>query len=586
MKKKLLLTTAFASIFASLSASAIDYLVTYNGNNNYTLEGVNYTSLTSLGNAVQSNYNNGTFLPEDEVEWGEGSGRSFLSDLFTNPIIRNQAPSALANIFGDNENEMRVQLDSLYNLTSSYSPQQLLELRNYIYSGVSDGVPTSDALIRAFENSQFYITETVAVANNPTLQARIISRNALANITDRTPEQEANFIDDNEQINSAPEFIEFRDSPTTQESLKDRIKQIKELEQAFSTNNLPATNTDREEKLQYLKENLSKYLVLDVKDANAVPAVQKSDSPTSEALLNSLITSTGVIDSRLGGFSGVSSGELFQAYGVWVQGNMSQSIQKAHKNASGYKSNEKGFTVGGDVGDEYVVGAAYSFSDNDIKDKSNSATKNAIKSHLFSLYGKAAINEQFFASSQVQFGKSDIKKQRATGDAANNIARAKTKADSLALKFIIGSEVEVAPQTYLVPSIGVSYANIDVKGYKENGNGLNRTVGKRTSNRTSGLLGLGAKYISETETMKIIPEVHVNLDYAFKTKNSATLVTLVNGINPISTPSEKLSKALCNVGGSVKAISMGMYEISAGYDFGVAKKFQSHTGTIKLKINL
>ena len=29
-----------------------------------------------------------------------------------------------------------------------------------------------------------------------------------------------------------------------------------------------------------------------------------------------------------------------------------------------------------------------------------------------------------------------------------------------------------------------------------------------------------------------------------------------------------------------------MYEISGGYDFGFAKKFQSHTGTIKLKVNL
>ena len=86
--------------------------------------------------------------------------------------------------------------------------------------------------------------------------------------------------------------------------------------------------------------------------------------------------------------------------------------------------------------------------------------------------------------------------------------------------------------------------------------------------------------------MKVIPEIHANVDYAFNTKNSATSVTLVNGIDAIATPSQKISKGFYNIGGSVKGIQADMYEISAGYDLGLAKKFQSHTGTLKLKVNL
>ena len=87
-------------------------------------------------------------------------------------------------------------------------------------------------------------------------------------------------------------------------------------------------------------------------------------------------------------------------------------------------------------------------------------------------------------------------------------------------------------------------------------------------------------------SMKVIPEVHAAIDYAFSSKNSDTKVKLIDGIDAIATPSEKLAKGYYNVGTSVKAVQSDMYEISAGYDLGIAKKFQSHTGTLKLRVNL
>ena len=80
--------------------------------------------------------------------------------------------------------------------------------------------------------------------------------------------------------------------------------------------------------------------------------------------------------------------------------------------------------------------------------------------------------------------------------------------------------------------------------------------------------------------------MHANIDYAFKTKNSGTSVTLIEGIAPITTPSQKLEKGFYNIGTSIKAIKSDKFEFSAGYDFGMAKKFQSHTGTLKVRVNL
>jgi outer membrane autotransporter protein len=78
--------------------------------------------------------------------------------------------------------------------------------------------------------------------------------------------------------------------------------------------------------------------------------------------------------------------------------------------------------------------------------------------------------------------------------------------------------------------------------------------------------------------------MHAGIDYAFSSQNSGTKVKIIDGIEPIVTPSEKLTKAFYIVGAGVQAIQSDNYEISAGYDMGFAKKFQSHTGTLKLRV--
>ncbi len=71
----------------------------------------------------------------------------------------------------------------------------------------------------------------------------------------------------------------------------------------------------------------------------------------------------------------------------------------------------------------------------------------------------------------------------------------------------------------------------------------------------------------------IASKAEIGCNYAFSSKNSDTKVKLVDGIDAIATPSEKLTKGYYNVGTSVKAVQSDMYEISAGYDLGIAKKF-------------
>jgi outer membrane autotransporter protein len=372
-------------------------------------------------------------------------------------------------------------------------------------------------------------------------------------------------------------WSETRNSSTNQENLKKRIASIKAA---------PA-KVISDERLKGLEIILDLFIDRNPVNGKDVASIQKPDNAVSEAIMGTLFDNRKLIDSRIAGFSAVAAGDIIETYGVWAKGSYTQAMQKAHGGTDGYAANQKGVTVGVDAGDETLVGLAYSFFKNDIKNKTTKANKEDITSHTISAYGKIDVTNEVFAAGQVQYGFADVKKKRATGDIDNNIATAKTKATTTAGKAEVGYNFDTKINNiHVIPTAGIAYTNVAVKGYSESGEGLNRKVGKRTVNRTSGIAGLMIRHVTTNGDMKFIPEVHANIDYAFKTKNASTKVTIIDGIAPIATPSEKLTKAHYNVGTSIKAIQADMFEISAGYDLGLAKKFKSHTGTLKVRVNL
>ncbi len=601
MTKKLLLTTALISALSSgTTAYATDFEVAYNGNNTYTFDGANYASLTLLAQEFKTRVLTGRVnIKNDKIKIKKDTQKTFIVDLISNKNnVRDQFSPLAAAISGNNPAEVSQYLNEFARVISSLPLDQQNELLDTIDLddiGEFDEEELQDQLVymeksvnekerTKLTQSNFSTIESKLSSENSSIKKLLEERdNLLAAATTLSAEQASRLDSLSKQIGSLKEFVEARNSKETQENLKQRIALI---ELAVSSNENNALNAKAVADLNQLKKDIDKYLIRDITDTTTLPNVQKSDTAVSEGLMNSLVISRGVVDSRIGGFSAVSAGDLMQAYGVWAQGSMSRGTQKAYGNAPGYKLDQKGITIGADTGDETLLGLAYSFFMNDIKNKANSSNKEDIKSHIVTVYGKFDVTNEMFVSGQAQYGKANIKKKRATGDLANNIASAKTNATSMAAKLEVGYDYEVAPQTYLVPTIGASYANIEIKGYKETGSGLNRSVAKRTTNRTSGLAGITAKYVADMGSMKMIPEIHANVDYAFNTKNSATSVTIINGIDAIATPSEKISKGFYTIGGSVKGIQSDMYEISAGYDFGLAKKFQSHTGTLKLRVNL
>lgn len=597
MNKKLLLSTILTStILASSGVKAAVHEFTYDGNNTFTLGGNQYIGFEVLGAHIMTpgNFDLGT----DDIKMSTATQRAFLNALKVNGSAeRTSFARAIADAGEIDFNEVQAGINEVMTLLSQIEDNLGIDMLSRIdlndlfetdFEEIKEGAKYFQALVAAQEaiktsDLKFESQESKLAESNPEIRTLVDEKNALVAIENKTEEQNARLIELSNKIVSSDGFNEFRASPEAQEALKNNIELIKiQLE---ANNNSALFGKGILDLEAFMAEEASKYLVLNPKATDKLPAVQQADNAAAESILESMLANRTVLDSRIGSLGGVSSGDMMETYGAWVKGSFTQATQKAHGGSQGYKLDSKGVTVGIDTGDESLVGIAYSFFKNDVKNKTVSKNKEDITSHTISAYVKYVAKPEIFISGQGQFGIAEIKKKRATGDLANNIVTAKPKATSLGAKAEIGYDYTVMEGVHLIPAVGISYADVKVKGYKESGSGLNRKVGKINASRTSGIASLTAKYFTDMGSMKIVPEIHANVDYAFSSKNGNTVVTLIEGMPSITTPSKKLEKGRYNVGAAVKAIQSERLEFSAGYDFGFAKKFQSHTGTLKVRLN-
>jgi outer membrane autotransporter protein len=395
------------------------------------------------------------------------------------------------------------------------------------------------------------------------------------------PEDEKKFEEISAQINSHKEVNALRNHPNTQEFLKKATNLVKKAAASADEN----LKTEAKLVLDIVEGN-NEVIFANPKNVSVanLPPFQKPDTHTTSTMLNTSIATSEVLHARMANVNvtGLASGEVLETYGAWIKGNFGTGTQRAFKNESGYSYTQKGITIGVDTGDESMVGVAYSFFQNDVKNKTSASTKDKINTHMVSVYGLYSVEPEMFVTGQVTYGISQVHKTRATGDVGNHAAKAKAKGNTMTARAEVGYIYELDNSISVVPSVGFAHTSVAVNGYSEKGEGFNRKIAKRTSTRASGLVGISLKHLFQPDFSQ---EIHANLDYAFSAKNPETKITLVDGLTPLTTPSEKASKAYCNIGGSVKVNVVDMLDIIAGYDLGLSNKFISHTGTLKLRIN-
>lgn len=412
MNKKLLLSTVLSSaLLASTTAEAAIREFTFDGNNQFTFEGNQYTGLETLRTFLRTP---GNFDPAvDDIKLSDVTQRAFLNALKANGSAERDGLSrVLAAETGANLGEVQASVNKAVALISDAETNLGVDALNYFdfndlleadlteleeAARYIDILSETKAAINTV-NTNFTNLEAQLATSNQTIQALVSEKNTLSAIANKTAEQNARLVELTKQIIDSNEFNTLRNSPETQEALKQNIELIKRALAANENSKLSLTG--RNDLAAFIANEVNKYLVLNPTSSDALPAIQQADNASAEALVDATLANRTILDSRIGGLGGISSGDMMETYGVWAKGSFTRATQKAHGKSQGYKLDSKGITIGVDTGDESLVGIAYSFFKNDVKNKTVGKNKEDITSHTISAYGKYTATPEIFISGQ------------------------------------------------------------------------------------------------------------------------------------------------------------------------------------------
>ncbi|MFC7286705.1 autotransporter domain-containing protein [Herminiimonas glaciei] len=214
-----------------------------------------------------------------------------------------------------------------------------------------------------------------------------------------------------------------------------------------------------------------------------------------QAILGTLGTFQNVIQNRIGGNTGLSSGDALKDKQIWGRVFGSRADQDDRKGASGFSADSWGLGFGADaeVAAGTRVGLAYGYAKTSVNgntDLAGTAQDSNISSHLFSAYGSKELGQERSLSWQADLGVSDNDSKRQLNfGGLNRSARADYRTYSAHVGAALRQQFALSDTTSLTPALRADYTWLKSQSYQETGaDALNLNV---ASQKTDALV-LGA----------------------------------------------------------------------------------------------
>jgi len=323
-----------------------------------------------------------------------------------------------------------------------------------------------------------------------------------------------------------------------------------------------------------------------IKNIQQTQELAKYATETIHRTIDNRMDELGVSNLAIGVSAGDESTKKIQ--GVWVKGTYSSSKKVSNNGVSSYKGNSIGGTVGIDfeLNDQNLLGLAYSnmksgFKYNLIGNKING------NSHIFSLYSSHQLNYKLMLKTMFSAGVNKINTKRL---AVGNIANGKIKNRSYSSETNLSYKINTDQDLFIIPNIGLRYANYKDSAYSEYGAGVHNISVKAKSNNTfSAIAGINLMmYKKPSENLLIVPSLHASMQGYLNNNNDKIKAKFawMDGYFENSIISKKSEKISYNLGGGITMKQKNNLEISANYNCNLYNKYQNHQGAIKLKILL
>ncbi len=152
---------------------------------------------------------------------------------------------------------------------------------------------------------------------------------------------------------------------------------------------------------------------------------------------------------------------------------------------------------------------------------------------------------------------------------------------------ILGGDRYIVPDsnTALTPVAGLRYSKFNDKSYTETGAARrNLKVGKKSTDKLEGIIGIRASLVSQQKNVVFIPEAHGFINYTLKGKAPKVDARINGALAPMPATTSKPAKTFINLGTSL-TLKYNRMEYGIGYDANIAKKYLGHQGTLKVRAN-
>jgi len=344
------------------------------------------------------------------------------------------------------------------------------------------------------------------------------------------------------------------------------------------------------------------------------PDVSSGAADASRALTAQGFTT---VSNRLGGArsgfadSGVSSGEMLNGVGVWMQGLGSHLRQDMRKGIEGYRANLFGTTIGVDkmIDNHFRAGLAGSYGWARVNSKTPGSPSDDINSFQGTVYGSydsldlckarqggkksyEAVRNQgedfWYVDGMASFTQNNYDSRREIWlGALKRVAKAEHDAQQYSSKMEFGYTMtfEETKALEVTPFTSIGYNYLYMNKYKEEGaNALNLNVDGEGFHQLE--QGLGAKFaypIVAKNTGTFIPSIKGAWLYDYLGDRFETTSSFAGGGPSFNTRGAKPAKSGLLLGAELAFLNKGNLTLTGNWDMEFKDEFMSNTyyGTVR-----
>ncbi len=274
--------------------------------------------------------------------------------------------------------------------------------------------------------------------------------------------------------------------------------------------------------------------------------------------------------------------------GVWISGLYDINKQGAWKNIPKYQGRTTGVTIGADaefINSHDVIGIAYSRLESQIK-YNKKLGKTAVNGHLLSIYGLKELIKGFSLQTITSYGHNYIKNK---SKSINNII-GKYQNNNLSFQTLLNYKYRTKYDLHFIPNIGFKYDYSRAGNYKEyNVDIENLMIPKKSNQSFESSVGgkIVFKPIATINNIVLTPSLYGNIECHFNKKNTKVnaKATFKGQTLQETIIIPKQPKLGYNIGSNI-LMSRKNINVRLEYNYYTHRKYQSHQGLIKLKVNL